>query len=481
MVTSVEKVDTLDAPGKGRLRRLLPSAALAAVFLASGWAYGQDAVPAVKKDETKAEAKEQDKAPDMTQPAWPVSGIYTAADTKDVGKILKAPALENLKIRGWVDAYYLYNTNTPKRTAVDANNGFSIIKGRNVSVEGRTFDVHHNQFALSLAEIELELVPNVGEVGFKLDMAFGETQDIYNDSIRAALDVTGTGDTVTDFDKTFPHASVSYKADIGNGLRIDFGKFVTHIGGETIETVKNWNYSHSYFYTYAIPFQDTGIRLNYPLSDTFYVEFYALNGWNVTVDNNEQKTVGPSIGWTAAPWISWYANVLVGGERTPSTSSGQRILFDTQLFVGPIPGMEKLSFLVNFDYGKQEDAFTDASGSLEDATWWGIAFYARYKVTDNLEPSLRVELYNDDDGWTTNTLIDPATGDFSPAAPLEENRFTSVTFTLNYRVGINKGSVLLVRPEIRWDGADENFFTDRRVFRDKDSQLTFGLGVSWMF
>ena len=48
---------------------------------------------------------------------------------------------------------------------------------------------------------------------------------------------------------------MSYLAPVGQGLRFDFGKFVTHIGGETIESIKNRNFSHSFFYTYAIRFR----------------------------------------------------------------------------------------------------------------------------------------------------------------------------------------------------------------------------------
>src|SRR5436309_2351317 len=69
--------------------------------------------------------------------------------------------------------------------------------------------------------------------------------------------------SVSDFDRYVQHASISYVAPIGSGLRFDVGKFVTHIGGETIETIKNNNYSHAFFYTYAIPFQDTGVRVHY--------------------------------------------------------------------------------------------------------------------------------------------------------------------------------------------------------------------------
>ncbi|RTL29911.1 MAG: hypothetical protein EKK47_12175 [Burkholderiales bacterium] len=117
-------------------------------------------------------------------------------------------------------------------------------------------------------------------------------------TIHGALGPTATKGQVNGLGRGIQHASVSYLAPLGSGLRVDLGKFVTHIGGETIETVKNWNYSHAFFYTYAIPFQDTGARLNYNWSDTLYTEIYVVNGWNVTHDNNSGRTWGPSVGWT---------------------------------------------------------------------------------------------------------------------------------------------------------------------------------------
>ena len=397
---------------------------------------------------------------ELQPPSWPVSGIYTAPDTKDLGQVTGISWLNGTKARGWIDTYYVYNFNTPDRTTVNTNQLASVIKGRNVSIEGRTFDIHHNSFGLSLAELEIEKVPEPGRVGFKFDMAFGETQDIIVDSIRGGLGPTAF-DSVTDFDKTFQHASVSYLAPIGKGLRIDAGKFVTHIGGETIETVKNWNYSHSFFYTYAIPFQDTGIRLNYPWSDTFYTELYILNGWNVTVDNNKGKTVGPSIGWTPAPWISLYANYLVGPERNDNTRD-DRHLVDMQLFLSPF---DRWNFLINFDYGVDKNAV--AGPPVADAQWYGVTGYARYKLSERFEPSLRLEYYNDPDGFTTGVA----------------QNLRSVTLTLNTKVGLGKGSgsIILLRPEIRYDRSNAPFYTKDGNFRSTKNQVTVGLGASWMF
>src|SRR5258708_30316149 len=181
-------------------------------------------------------------------PFTPVSGIYTGSSDKDLGKLSGIKAFEGLKFRGWVDVYIDHNFNNPSTAVVNALQPVTAVKAPNATVQGRTFDLHGHTFTLDLAAIDVEKVPEVAGVGFKLDMAFGDTQNIYNDTIIAALGPN----SLSQFDKVFQHASISYLAPIGKGLRFDFGKFVTHIGGETIESVKKANFLPSFFYTYAI-------------------------------------------------------------------------------------------------------------------------------------------------------------------------------------------------------------------------------------
>jgi hypothetical protein len=268
----------------------------------------------------------------MQDPAWPVPGVYTTPDTKDVGQLTGLKILEGLKIRGWIDIYYAFNANTPDRGTVDANQGVSVVKGRDVSIEGRTFDVHHNSFSVSLAEVELELVPDRGGVGFKLDAAYGETQDMIEDTIRGAAP-----GSLTEIDRNVQHASIGYTAPLGRVVRIDAGKFVTHIGGETIKSVKNWNYSRSFYFTYAIPFQDVGVHVSYPWTDTLVTDLYVLNGWNVTIDNNEGKTVSGAACWTVTDGVCICAAYMVGPEQN-GNDRHQRHLGDAQLCLGPFYG-----------------------------------------------------------------------------------------------------------------------------------------------
>lgn len=310
-------------------------------------------------------------------------------------------------------------------------------------------------------------MPGPGEVGFKFDLATGDTQDQILAGIRAGY---GAG-SVTETDRIFQHASVGYVAPIGRGVRVDMGKFVTHIGGETIAGIKNNNFSHTYFYSYAIPFQDTGLRINYPWTDRFYTELYVLNGWNTTVDNDREKSIGASFGWTIGP-LSWYVNYLGGKESDILTApagsrSTMRTLIDSQLVLS----LGALNLAVNYDQGNQKDVpgallAQPVAAALTDVDWSGYTFWARYKVTDDFEPSLRFEIYNDPDGFTVGTAAD---------------RFTSVTLTLNCRLG-GPNSHILVRPEYRWDKADQavGIFRDEQGAAD-DTQSTVGFNAVYYF
>lgn len=381
--------------------------------------------------------------------AQEVNGIYTESATKDLGEVTKIDLLKGIKFRGWVDGYYVYNFNRPSVSVANANQGMSAIKSRDLTIEGRTFDVHQNSFSLSLAELEIERVPELGGVGFKFDFAAGDTQDIIVDTIAGV-----SPNSVSFFDKTFQHASISYLAPVGSGLRFDFGKFVTHIGGETITSIKNRNFSHAFFYTYGIPFQDTGLRVNYAFSPKVYGEVYILNGWNVTSDNNSGKTYGVSLGLTPNPRFSLYANYL-GGPEQNNNNGNWRHLGDFQIIAFPT---EKLQTMFNIDIGKDNNAL----GPGNDALWGGFTFYLRPNIKDRFFPTLRVEYYNDPDGFSTAVA----------------QHLWGYTFTADYRLGKKESfAKVMLRPEIRYDMSNVPFFSRRDDFRLRKHQLTAGIGL----
>ncbi len=379
--------------------------------------------------------------------AQEVNGIYTVPDTKDFGDVTKKTWLKGIKFRGWVETYIEHNFNDPDADVVNANQGLSVIKARDLKIEGRTFDVRSDSFRLLLAELEVEKVPERNRVGFKLDVAYGDTQNIIFDTVRL-----GSPGSVRGLDRIIQHASVSYLAPIGKGLRFDFGKFVTHIGAETIEGIKNRNFSHSYFYTYGIPFQDFGLRARYEFSPKVYAEFYALKGWNVTFDNNGGKTFGLTLGYTPSSKFSLIANYLAGPERN-NNSRDRRDLGDFQIVYYPT---KTLQTVINIDIGRDENAVAPG----QDAKWGGVTLYVRKDIKGRFFPTLRAEYYDDPQGFTTNVA----------------QRIGSFTFTGDFKVGKKNGFVMyMFRPEIRFDASSAPFFSRDGAFRSRKQQLTAGI------
>ncbi len=332
-------------------------------------------------------------------------------------------------------------------------NPFSAVKAKDLTVEGRTFDVRGNSFRPSLFEIEVEKVPERNRFGFKIDLAYGDVQNIIYDTVRAA-----SPRGIRGAERVIQHASVSYIAPVGKGLRIDAGKFVTHIGGETIESIKNRNFSRSYFYTYAIPFQDTGVRLNYAFNSKVYAEFYVLQGWNVTFDNNKGKTFGASVGYTPNSKLSIYANYLGGPERN-NNSRDRRDLVDVQVVYSLT---DTLQTMVNFDIANDQNAVAQGRG----AKWGGVTAYIRKNYKGRFFPTLRAEYYNDRDGFTTGVA----------------QKVGSLTFTGDYKIGKKDGFVkYMLRPEMRYDFSNAPFFSRGDEFRVRKQQFTAGYRIGCLF
>ena len=213
-------------------------------------------------------------------------------------------------------------------------------------------------------------------------------------------------DSLSQFDKTFQHASISYVAPIGKGLRFDFGKFVTQHGAEVIESKDNWNYSRGLLFSYAIPFYHFGLRSKYVINDKYNFSVYVVNGWNNLVNNNTGATLGLQLGWNPTKKWTIVQNYMVGPEENNNTSN-IRELWDT---VVTYNATSKLSLMGNFDYGRGDRTPT-VPGVVD---WTGGAGYVRYAFNDRYALGARYEYYDDPQGFTTGTAqhLNEFTGTF---------------------------------------------------------------------
>src|ERR1017187_3508993 len=128
---------------------------------------------------------------------------------------------DEIAVNGFVTASYSYNGNRPD----SGTNQF------------RVFDFDDNTFKVDGAELVLQkAVAKPGDTGFRVDAVAGGS--IPRVSAAAGLFRDSTG-KAQDFD--LQQAFVSWIAPAGRGLRLDFGKYVTHHGYEVIEGYDGYN------------------------------------------------------------------------------------------------------------------------------------------------------------------------------------------------------------------------------------------------
>ncbi|MEE8268891.1 MAG: outer membrane beta-barrel protein, partial [Nitrospinaceae bacterium] len=215
---------------------------------------------------------------------------------------------EDTEIHGFVSTSYSYNTNKPASAT-------------NCGVTGtclRIFDQDDNSFKLDIAELVfLKETPDVGDIGFRIDLAYGfslpeVSQQGGSSPSIPKLTTNAAGDN--DFD--LQQAYVSWKAPVGNGLQLDMGKFITHIGLEVIEGYDGWNwyFSRIYLFGLAIPFVHTGIRASYDINDQLSAMVALVNGFSTTgtTDSNNAKSLGLQLGYAPTDNIGILVNWLGG-------------------------------------------------------------------------------------------------------------------------------------------------------------------------
>lgn len=250
---------------------------------------------------------------------------------------------------GMVDGYWSYNSNKP------------IFRFNNF----RAFDVTDQAFSMNYGELAVDYKP--GAVGIRMDIGFGDAAERIH---------SNPADT-----QIWRHIQQAYVTGSKGKLTVDFGKWVTPIGAEVMETKDNWNYSRGLLFTLAKPFYHFGAKSTYVASDRVTVAGYVVNGWDNVRDNNTSKSVG--VVGIIKPFekLGVTANVLIGKENP----DGYRELYDG---VVTYTATDRFSLMANYDYGRDK---TFGPGVF----WQGAAVYGKVKPLDKLTVSSRYEWFQD--------------------------------------------------------------------------------------
>jgi hypothetical protein len=278
--------------------------------------------------------------------------------------------LKSIQVSGFIDTTFNWNFNSPKGPRENRL---------------RIFDRPANTFSLNLVEISLQKeAAELNSAGFRLDLDAGRDVPFF----RAA------GFDAGNFD--IKQAYVTYKAPLGEGLTVTFGKFVTLLGAEVIEAPNNFNISRSFLFGFAIPFTHTGLLLNYPVSEFVDLSFGVVNGWDNIDDNNNAKTGIGRIGLNFSDNLTVSLAGIYGAEQE-DRDGPKRWVID---FLTTFKPLEPLTLVLNYDYGREDEAVLLDTG-LSDAKWQGVELIAHYALTEKFGVAVRGEFFNDEDGART--------------------------------------------------------------------------------
>ena len=277
-----------------------------------------------------------------------------------------------VRLSGFVDASYVYNTQNPESRANSL----------------RVFDTEANGFQPNAFGLTVEKpVSAESRVGFRSDLIVGEDAEVLG------AVTTGLGSQTDELDLLQAYAEALLP--VGNGLDVKMGKFTTLHGAEVVASKDNWNFSRSFLFGYAEPVSHTGVRLAYPFASWFTALVGVNQGWDVVDDNNVAKTIEWQGTFTPTSKTSFSMTGMHGAEQAGDNR-------DQRHMIGLVAGYnptDKLGLKLAYDYGHEQDAVSE--GPDEDASWQGVAGYARYQFTDWYALALRSEYFDDSDGVRT--------------------------------------------------------------------------------
>ncbi len=282
-------------------------------------------------------------APVMAQTAAATPAATAAAATPTA---VPTPVVT---VDGLVDTYFSYDFSDPSKVPTAGNNSY-------------WYNSASDSYTLGLAEAKITATQ--GAASGHLVLAYGEE--------NGGLGI-GTG--TSGFDVL--QAYVSYNP---GQWTFNFGKFVTWMGYEVIESVGNANYSHSLLFN-ALPYWHTGVSVNYAPTTVFNATFYATDGINTTAVGGTGETLGLEA--VVAPNAMW--SFTGNGLFAPIGGSQEAVVGEGIIVYKP----SAWSFALDGEFG------TSGVAAGTAPSYFGVALYGKYQIQSDWDVALRLEYIND--------------------------------------------------------------------------------------
>jgi hypothetical protein len=385
--------------------------------------------------------------------------------------------LSETEFSGLVAASYTYNFKNLSHSSVGRNAG-STTGGENAGILGLTAPHHQNSnnFQIDQLAFRMKKTPTPeSRAGWGASLVFGSSADSLagrspscgsSNGFICSYNSDATGD--------LPHLAEAYAAylfDVGSGVKLLGGRYMTPVGAESFYMNENINITRGLLWTLQ-PVNHTGGYISGEVGEGLTWQLGASNSYGNTMsDSDKHPTFVGSVGYSMDT-LGFRVNGVYGGDIDDLFSAGSTFglvggvppnvsPIGLTFFTGKERGDDKIGLLdavltwdpsdalstwVNFDYYWTADSGGLGFQGLSSLSIYGIAGAGRYAITESTGFGLRYEwLYFNDFGFVGS-----------------DASLMSLTGTLDHHLTDN----LVVRVEGRWDRGRAQDFPDALFLDD---------------
>lgn len=268
----------------------------------------------------------------------------------------ESPKSGPFEVSGFLELYYGFDFNQPS------------LKKRLPFIYNHT---RHNSPAVNLAMILVKYE----QERFRGNLALHQgtyAQDNYADE-PAAL-------------RWIHQANLGIALDQNQKVWLDAGVLPSHIGFESAISKDNLTLSRSIIAENS-PYFETGLKLGWEKSESWYFAFLYLNGWQriqaIPGKNNPSFGTQATFRPNSNLMLNW--STFLGTDKP--LEAGTSLYFSNMY--GDFSLSERWKIIAGIDVGKRTQV------DLSDRNWWGLALLTQYRFSENLAAALRYEYYHD--------------------------------------------------------------------------------------
>ncbi len=306
---------------------------------------------------------------------------------------------------------------------IETSYNYNLANGTTNSL--RSYDSRANQILLNNVHFNISGNPS-DKVSYMADVDFGTDAAVHGVLHQTAL---GAGPVAVDLQE----ATISYS--FSDRLKFTAGKFVTFEGIEVIEDPSNPTISRGYLFGLAEPFTHVGSYFTFITSEQIDIKLGVVNGWDLLIDNNKDKTIIGRIGISLGDPLALGLSFSSGVEQ--ENSANWRNSFDLTGITNAISGVG-----LNFQFNYGTETINDV-----DSKWYGFGLQPVIALSKNWSLGLRAEYFVDKEGARTGINdLNAFNLTFTPTLKLDP-----VTFRFEYRFDNSNKKIFIEKEKIATD------------------------------